>query len=136
MNIEITEADKKKAFEWAGHFWYIIVIMVLLIGILVLWQQWGSAKTDLNTVKSQITMQEDIKKTEERLNAMKVREQEYLTVFETQEKLNKTLADLEKKQKELQKLKKGNIANEIKKMDSNSLSSTFNSMGLPNTVVQ
>ena len=136
MNIEISEADKKKALEWAGHFWYIIVILIMFIGMIVLWQFWQSSRTDLNTLKSQFSLNEDIKKTEERLNAMKARELEYLTVFETQEKLNKTLADLEKKQRELQKLKKGNIANEIKKMDSNSLSGTFNTMGLPNTVVQ
>ena len=66
MNIELSEADKKKAFEWIGHFWYLIIILILLIGTLVVWQKWGSAKAELNTLRSQLTMQEDIQKTEER----------------------------------------------------------------------
>lgn len=129
----MNEVIKDKAVKTALHFWYVIVILVLIIVSIALWQTNISTNKDLESIKSQLKLQEDIEKTEARLNAMKQREAEYLVIQDNQDKLNKTLVELEKRQKELQKQKRSILENEIKNLDINGVSREFSNIGISST---
>jgi hypothetical protein len=133
--IKLTKQTKDKLIKNAVHFWYIIVIVLFMVATIWLWQARISAKKDLATLQAKVNLTEDIKAIESRLEAMKLREKEYLTLINNQDKLNKTLEALDKRQKELQKLKKGKLENEIKKMDDDTLSATYGAMGFTNTLM-
>ena len=134
--LEITDEQKKKMYAFATHFWYIFVILGLLIFGVWSYQSAQSAKAEVKTLQLQKSFDEDIKATQARLDEIKKRELEYKSVIQIQGKLNKVLEDLDKSQKELEKLKKGAINEDVKKMDSTALSNSFNTMGFPVTVVK
>jgi predicted transcriptional regulator len=119
----------------ALRYWYMFIIVALIAGVAITGYLYTSKEKELESLQIQLELQETIKQTEARLLAIQEREKEYLKIQVAQEKLNKTLVELERQQRELAKRKKGIIENEIKKMDNTALSNTLGSMGLPNTIV-
>jgi hypothetical protein len=131
MNDELKEKIKSNAM----HYWYILAIIIMFgIGLLQ-HQSKVSTQQELEALKAKVNITEDIKKLDEKLAAMKAREEQYLKVFEKQDELNKSLAELEKKQKELNKKKKEVMKNEISKMDNSTLFGEFTKLGFPNTTI-
>jgi hypothetical protein len=130
------QETKDKIKSIAYQYWYLLVLILFGVVIIFMNQRLNSKSKELSDLKMKANLTEQIEVIEARLDAMKAREAEYLKVQAQQDKLNEVLAELSDRQKELSNIKKGNIKNDITKMDSTTLSDMFNSMGYPNTVIQ
>lgn len=125
---------KRNLTNAAFHYWYILCIVALLAVGVFQWQIKQSTEKELADLKAKVSITKDIDTLEHSLDAMKAREAEYVKVLANQDKLNKTLIDLDKKQQELNKRKKEVIRDEISKMGSHDLSNQFNLLGISNTL--
>lgn len=118
----------------AIHHWYIIVIIVLLCIGGFEWQMWQSANKKYESEKAKNTITADIATLEKKLDGLKEREKSYEGIESSTARLNAAIVALETKRKELERIKKGVLLNEIKKMDEKALVATFGTLGIAGTI--
>lgn len=135
MKLEINEETKVKIINSMKKFWYIIVVIVVISFSTIQWQSKQNIQDELTSLQNKVNISEDIKTLESKLDSMKLRELEYLNVYESQDKLTKILIELDKRTKELNKQKKERIEIDVKALSTKDLSSAFNSLNFPNSII-
>ncbi len=117
-------------------YWNQIIILILIIISLVFFNLYRNSQAKILSIINQINIQEEISVTEARLKEIQEREEQYKTLIAKQNTLIKTLNELDRKQKELEKRKKGVIADEIKNYTQDDIRNSLNDIGISSTIVK
>jgi TolA-binding protein len=126
---------KQSAVKKALHFWYIIVIVLLLAFSVGTWQHGQNLKTDLAVEKNKNNIIATIEQLDAQLKDMEKRRAElYPELAKQQAELERQQKELEKKRKGLSNVKKDKIATEINKMDIDQLNNELGRLGYTSKV--
>lgn len=130
------EKTKKEIKSAAIHYWYVLACFILFVLLIFFYQRNESNKKQLETLKSQINLNQEIQKTESNLEEMKQREKELYPILQQKySELNNIDLLISKKRNELKEIERKKINEKIQKMDINSLSTQLLQLGYPNTII-
>jgi flagellar motility protein MotE (MotC chaperone) len=118
------------------EYWNQLIVIILIVICVFFWNLYNQSQDKIIAITNQLNIQEEIEKTEARLKEVQEREQQYKELVAKQNNLIKTLNELDIRQKELEKRKKGVIANEIKNYTQDDIRNALTNIGITSTVVK
>jgi hypothetical protein len=125
--------DNKTKFVYVGT---IIMFVLLILTIVILWRTNLTKANELDTIKAQINITEDISKTKAKLDEMKKREaEEYVVIAEQQKKLRLVLSQLDYQQKQLARITKEGVKKNVEKLNIVDLHREFADRNISNTII-
>lgn len=131
----MNEQTKQEIKSFSLHYWYLILIILLLIASVVLWQRGESKQKIINEQAAALQVAGTVQAIEAKLAELRKREAElYPELAKKLAQLDKDEAALAKKRKELTNGKREKISKQVDKMDINAVSREFNTMGFANSV--
>lgn len=116
--------------------WSNVIIFILLVVSIIFWNLYSTSNAKIISITNQLNIQEEIEKTEARLKEVQEREKQYKELVAKQNTLIKTLNELDAKQKQLEKRKKGVIADEIKNYTQDDIRNSLTHIGISSTIVK
>jgi hypothetical protein len=132
--MEITNEQKSELKSLAGQYWYIGVIITLVLMLVIVGMLKVNSDNKAKELEAKLNVQGTIQEIESRLAGLQARELEYIELGKKKDELNATLNALDKKRKELDKIKKAEIMKNVQTMDINMLNREFSALGINGTV--
>lgn len=118
------------------EYWNQLIVILLIAISIFFWNLYYQSQAKIIQITNQLNIQEEIEKTESRLKEVQEREKQYKELVAKQNNLIKSLNELDIKQKELEKRKKGVIANEIKNYTQDDIRNALANIGITSTIVK
>ena len=114
----------------------LVILAIAIFGFVTVWRMYLTKSAEIVALKSKINIVDTINATNGKLDEMKRREsEEYVMIAKQQEKLKRTLAELDKQQKLLAKLTKEGVQKNVEKLNIIDLHREFTERNLPNTII-
>lgn len=130
-----TKTTKQKIKDFVYYNWYVLLIIALCIGMVFQYQLNQSTEAEVLKLNSALTVKEKVDSIDSKLTEMSDREKNLYP------NLDAKIADLEAARKQFQsaesKLKqpnRGEVTNEINKLNENEVSKLLTDLGYPSSV--